>query len=162
MLSSLGTLTKSACQLILQTSIMMVTWHLEDTKTLLHVYRTANIIFSAMMLARSATINHYFVSSGKNVQGKVAILKQKNTKKYVSAEKLVKFSKKFKRWVFNILHVSMRGFVISLLASYLQFFIIAILGLMVLSNYILANCLIISSDRYHSEYDMIPINVDDN
>ena len=69
-LSSLGTLTKSACQLILQTSIMMVTWHLEDTKTLLHVYRTTNIVFSAMMLARSATINHYFVSSGKNVQGK--------------------------------------------------------------------------------------------
>ena len=68
-LTSLGTLTKSACQLILQTSIMMVTWHLEDTKTLLHVYRTTNIIFSAMMLARSATINHYFVSSGKNVKG---------------------------------------------------------------------------------------------
>ena len=65
-----------------------------------------------------------------------------------SAEKLVKFSKKFKRWLFNILHVAMRGFVISLLASYLQFFIIAILGLMVISNYILANCLIISSDRY--------------
>ena len=69
-LSSLGTLTKSACQLILQTSIMMVTWHLEDTNALLHVYRTTNIVFSAMMLARSATINHYFVSSGKNVQGK--------------------------------------------------------------------------------------------
>ena len=95
-LSSLGTLTKSACQLILQTSIMMVTWHLEDTKTLLHVYRTANIIFSAMMLARSATINHYFVSSGKNVQGKVAILKQKTRRKMFQLKNLSSFPKSSK------------------------------------------------------------------
>ena len=51
-----------------------------------------------------------------------------------------------KRFLFNILHILTRGIIIALLGSYLQFFILLFIFLMVLVNYITANILI-KTDR---------------
>ena len=47
----------------------------------------------------------------------------------------------------NILHIALRGLVIALLAVYLQFFIILIMILMIISNYILASFIITTIDK---------------
>ena len=56
-------------------------------------------------------------------------------------------TKRLKRFFINIFHIALRGFVIALLAVYLQFFIILIMVIMIISNYILASFFIITIDK---------------
>ena len=66
-LNSLSVLTKSALQLMLQTTIVMITWDQDDI--MLHIYRMVSVFFSVLVLAKSCTDHHYFESSGKNITG---------------------------------------------------------------------------------------------
>ena len=70
MLDSLSVLSKSGIQIVLQTSIMMITWA-EDRSALHLSYRILNVMFAVLVLASSASDHHYFESSGKNVNGKL-------------------------------------------------------------------------------------------
>ena len=54
-----------------------------------------------------------------------------------------------RRLLFNILHILFRGFVIALLASYLQYLALAVIGLMVIANYITSNILIKTDGSKH-------------
>ena len=72
-LTSLSVLTKSAIQLGLQTTIIMIRW---DKNTITnHVYQMISVSISLIGLAKSCADHHYFESSGKNVQGKKKPLK---------------------------------------------------------------------------------------
>ena len=53
------------------------------------------------------------------------------------------------RLLFNILHILTRGFVIALLASYLQYLALGFIGIMVISNYIASNILIKTDGSKH-------------
>jgi len=53
------------------------------------------------------------------------------------------------RLLFNIVHIFLRGFVIALLADYLQYLALAALGIMVIANYILSNILIKTDGSKH-------------
>ena len=119
-LNSLSVLTKSAVQVVLQTSIMMVTWH--HHQAWLNVYRLCNVGLALIVLSGAATNHHYFVSRAKNIR----------------ADREVKLSRRFLRFLFNILHLLCRGFVISLLASYLHFLIIIFICLMIITNFTIA------------------------
>ena len=122
-LNSLSVLTKSAVQLVLQTSIMMVTWQTwHKHQDWLHVYRLCNVGLALLVLSGAATNHHYFVSRAKNIR----------------ADREVKVSLRLLRFLFNIVHLLCRGFVISLLASYLHFLIIIFIFLMMISNFTIA------------------------
>lgn len=124
-LTSLSALTKSALQLVLQTTILMITWGKIGVGY--RVYILVSALFNSWMLAKSSTDHHYFESSAKNVRVRTP------------------YCQMVRRLFFTHLHVLLRGFVISLLASYLHFVSIAFIGLMVTANYITANILIKSS-----------------
>ena len=68
-LNSLSVLTKSALQLVLQTSIIMITWSTEHD-VWLRLYRIGSIVMSLLVIANAATGHHYFVSSGKDTHGR--------------------------------------------------------------------------------------------
>ena len=119
-LNSLSVLTKSAVQLVLQTSVMMVTWH--QHQDWLNLYRLWNVGLALLVLAGAATNHHYFVSRAKNIR----------------ADREVKVSLRLLRFLFNIVHLLCRGFVISLLASYLHFLIIIFIFLMMITNFTIA------------------------
>merc|ERR1711892_544129 len=59
------------------------------------------------------------------------------------------YGRLIRRMLFNILHILFRGFVIALLASYLQFLALAVIGLMVMANYITSNILIKTDGSKH-------------
>ena len=140
-------MTKSALQIILQTSIMMITWT-QESRTNVHVYRLLNVVFAVLVLASSATDHHYFVASGKNVKGSNSLICfDKKYKLFLLAEHFVKITKRLKRFFINILHIAFRGFVVALLAVYLQFFIIVIMVIMILGNYIIASFVITTIDK---------------
>ena len=67
-LNSLSVLTKSALQLTLQATIMMITWRYDNMPW--HSYQLASASLSILILAKSCTDHHYFEISGKNVKGK--------------------------------------------------------------------------------------------
>ena len=56
-------------------------------------------------------------------------------------------TKRLKRFFISVLHIAFRGFVVALLAVYLQFFIILIMVVMIISNYILASFIITTIDK---------------
>ena len=74
-LNSLSVMTKSALQISLQTSILMITWNQDGRNyvqpyiTYIHTYRLLNVVLAVLVLASSATDHHYFGASGKNVKG---------------------------------------------------------------------------------------------
>ena len=119
-LNSLSVLTKSAVQVVLQTSIMMLTW--DQHQLWLNIYRLCNVVLALLVLSGAATNHHYFVSRAKNIQ----------------AARQVKFSRRLLRFAFNLVHLLCRGFVISLLASYLHFLIIIFICLMMITNFAIA------------------------
>ena len=127
-LNSLSVLTKSAVQLVLQTSIMMVTWH--QQQDWLNVYRLTNVGLALLVQSGAATNHHYFVSRAKNIK----------------ADREVKLSLRLLRFSFNIVHLLCRGFVISLLASYLHFLIIIFICLMMITNFAIALLTVKSKD----------------
>lgn len=67
-LSSLSVLTKSAMQLSLQVTILMITWLKHDSLPY-HTYQLASIALSTLIIAKSCSDHHYFEISGKNVRG---------------------------------------------------------------------------------------------
>jgi len=121
-LNSLSVLTKSALQLTLQATIMMVTWRYDNIP--FHSYQLASASLSILILAKSCTDHHYFEVSGKNVKVRTP------------------YCQMVKRILFNILHILLRGFVLALLASYLQFLALAVIGVMVIANYVTSILLI--------------------
>jgi len=128
-LTSLSVLTKSAIQLGLQTTIIMIRW---DKSTLSnHVYQMISVSISLISLAKSCADHHYFEGSGKNVQAHTP------------------YGQKIKRLLFNTQQILIRGFVIALLAGYLQFFTLVFLFSMVILNYIIANIFIQSEGSKH-------------
>ena len=66
-LNSLAVLTKSACQLLLQLAVVMLTW--TEDSSLWHAARLLSVGFNILSLAASSTDHHYFESSGKDVAG---------------------------------------------------------------------------------------------
>jgi len=128
-LNSLSVLTKSALQLTLQATIMMVTWRYDNIPW--HSYQLASASLSILILAKSCTDHHYFEMSGKNVKVRTP------------------YGQLIRRMLFNILHIIFRGFVIALLASYLQFLALAVIGLMVMANYITSHILIKTDGSKH-------------
>jgi len=123
-LNSLSVLTKSAAQMVLQTTIMMITWY---QKTLqYHIYLPVSAAIAVMMLANSCTSHHYFESSGKSI----------------TIINFVPYSQRTRRLLFNILHILCRGFILALLASYLHAYILVVFALMILANFISALCII--------------------
>ena len=67
-LSSLSVLTKSAMQLCLQVTILMITWLKHDSLPY-HTYQLVSIGLSTLIIAKSCSDHHYFEISGKNVRG---------------------------------------------------------------------------------------------
>jgi len=121
-LNSLSVLTKSALQLTLQATIMMVTWRYDNIA--FHSYQLASASLSILILAKSCTDHHYFEISGKNVKVRTP------------------YCQMVCRILLNIVHILFRGFVLALLASYLQFLALAVIGVMVIANYITSIILI--------------------
>lgn len=121
-LNSLSVLTKSAAQMVLQCTIMMITWYQKSMGY--HIYLPISAALAVIMLANSCTSHHYFESSGKNITHNVSQ------------------SRRTRRLFFNLLHIVFRGFVLALLASYLHFFVLPLFGLMVLANFVTALCVI--------------------
>ena len=66
-LNSLSNLTKSALQLTLQTTIVMITWSHDNIPG--HMFQLGSAAFSVLILAKSCTDHHYFESSGKDISG---------------------------------------------------------------------------------------------
>ena len=66
-LTSLSVLTKSALQITLQSTIIMITW--DKDNLFHHIYQMASVSFSLLTLAKSCADHHYFESSGKNITG---------------------------------------------------------------------------------------------
>lgn len=128
-LNSLSVLTKSASQLTLQATIMMVTWRYDNMP--FHTYQLASASLSILILAKSCTDHHYFEISGKNVKVRTPYVQMVS------------------RLFFNILHILLRGFVIALLASYLQYLALAFIALMVITNYITSNIIIKTDGSKH-------------
>jgi len=128
-LTSLSVLTKSALQLTLQTTIVMITWNKDNIAY--HVYQMASACFSIIALAKSCTDHHYFESSGKNISVHIP------------------YGKTLKRLLFNFLHILMRGFILALLGGYLQFFSLLFIFLMIIVNYITANIFIKTDGSKH-------------
>ena len=114
--------------MVLQTSIMMVTWH--QHPDWLNLYRLCNVCLALVLLAGAATSHHYFVSRAKNIR----------------ADREVKVSLRLLRFLFNLVHLLCRGFVISLLATYLHFFIIIFICLMMITNFSIALFTVQSQD----------------
>jgi len=119
-LNSLSVLTKSAAQMVLQTTIMMITWYQKSLGY--HIYLPISAALAVTMLANSCTSHHYFESSGKSL----------------TSQSQVPYSRRTRRLFFNILHVITRGFILALLASYLHFFVLVLFALMVVANFISA------------------------
>jgi hypothetical protein len=67
-LTSLSSLTKSALQITLQTTIIMITWSKDTLPS--HIYQMASVSFSLLTLAKSCADHHYFEVSGKDITGK--------------------------------------------------------------------------------------------
>lgn len=128
-LNSLSHLTKSAAQLTLQATILMITWG--EYSLLHHIYQVFSITFSLLSLSKSCTDHHYFESSGKDITAHTP------------------YGQTLKRLLFNILHILSRAFIIALLAGYLQFFILLFISIMVIVNYITANILIKTDGSKH-------------
>ena len=68
-LNSLSVLTKSALQLTLQATILMVTWRWDNLPY--HATQLCSVAISTVIIAKSCADHHYFDTSGKNVRGKV-------------------------------------------------------------------------------------------
>jgi len=113
-LTGLSALTKSACQLMLQSSILMLTWGRQEDWN--HGYQVASILVNAVMLAKSQADHFYFESSGKDIK--------------VHASTWGMLS----RLSFNFCHILVRGFTLCLLASYLQYLSPALLTTLLLAN----------------------------
>ena len=56
----------------------------------------------------------------------------------MSASSSVAVWPKVKRWLYNLLHILARAFVLALLAAYTHFYIMLVLAVMVAANYVLA------------------------
>jgi len=121
-LASLSALTKSAFQLVLQSTILMITW--SNISTFWRIYILTSAIFASIMLAKATTDHHFFESSAKNVRVRPP------------------YSQRLKKFFMILIQIFFRGFVISFLAGYMQFLSLAFIGLMVLINYIAANILL--------------------
>ena len=146
-LTSLSVLTKSSLQLVLQTTIMMITWN-TDHEVPLIIFRLGSMVVSLLTIANAATSHHYFVSSGKRTEGKDRRESAASLiTRYLSAEREVQLGRRLARLVFNISHILIRAFVISLLASYLHFLTILFIFIMIISNYCLALLTVKSNDR---------------
>ena len=128
-LNSLSVLTKSALQLTLQATIMMITWRYDNMP--FHSYQLASASLSTLILAKSCSDHHFSEISGKNVKVRTP------------------YGQMISRLLFNILHILTRGFVIALLASYLQYLALGFIGIMVISNYIASNILIKTDGSKH-------------
>jgi len=129
-LSSLSVLTKSALQLCLQVTILMITWLKHDSLPY-HTYQLASIGLSTLIIAKSCADHHYFEISGKNVRVRSPY-----------CQLIVRMS-------FNILHILFRGAVLGLLASYLHYLSVAFIGVMILANYIASNVIIKTDGSKH-------------
>ena len=116
-LSSLSVLTKSAMQLCLQVTILMITWLKHDSLPY-HTYQLASIGLSTLIIAKSCSDHHYFEISGKNVRVRSP------------------YCQLIVRMIFNIFHIVCRGAVLALLASYLHYIFLAFIGAMIICNYI--------------------------
>ena len=146
-LTSLSVLTKSSLQLVLQSTIVMITWN-TDHEVPLIIFRLGSMVVSLLTIASAATSHHYFVSSGKRPEGKDSRESAASfIIRYLSAEREVKLGRRMVRLVFNISHILIRAFVISLLASYLHFLTILFIFIMIISNYCLASLTVKSNDR---------------
>jgi len=107
----------------------MITWNKYGLGY--RIYILGSACFSLLMLAKNCTDHHFFESSAKNVTARPP------------------YSLMLKRLLFYLLHIIIRGFVISLLASYLHLVSIAFIILMVVMNYILANLIIKTDGSKH-------------
>jgi len=65
-LTSLSNLTKSALQITLQTTILMISWNKDNLPS--HIYQMISVSFSLLTLAKSCADHHYFESNGKNIE----------------------------------------------------------------------------------------------
>lgn len=147
-LSSLSVLTKSALQLCLQVTILMITWLKHDSLPY-HTYQLASIGLSTLIIAKSCADHHYFEISGKNVRGdKAAILPHTGVSLLLFSVRSP-YCQLIVRMSFNILHILFRGAVLGLLASYLHYLSVAFIGVMILANYIASNVIIKTDGSKH-------------
>jgi len=128
-LTSLSNLTKSALQITLQTTILMISWNKDNLPS--HIYQMISVSFSLLTLAKSCADHHYFESSGKNIEAHTP------------------YGQKIKRLLFNLVQILIRGFIIALLGGYLQFFILLFIFIMIILNYIIAQIIIKSDGSKH-------------
>jgi hypothetical protein len=128
-LNSMSVLTKSALQLLLQTTIVMITWRYSSLPY--HSYQLTSMVISSLILAKTCTDHHYFTASGKNVNVNVP------------------YCEMITRIFFNLLHILLRGFILALLASYLHFFSLLLLFLMIVANLIVAPFVLKTSWNKH-------------
>jgi len=129
-LSSLSVLTKSAMQLCLQVTILMITWLKHDSLPY-HTYQLVSIGLSTLIIAKSCSDHHYFEISGKNVRVRSP------------------YCQLIVRMIFNIFHIICRGAVLALLASYLHYLSLAFIGAMIVLNYIISNIIIKTDGSKH-------------
>jgi len=129
-LSTLSVLTKSCMQLILQVTIMMITWY-NNNSVIYHSYQLTSVGISSIIIAKSCADHHYFEVSGKCVRERSP------------------YCQLLTRMFLNLLHIGCRGIVFALLASYLHYLSIAFIGTMILCNYIISNIIIKTDGAKH-------------
>merc|ERR1712142_810683 len=128
-LTSLSVLTKSALQITLQSTIIMITW--DKDNLFHHIYQMLSVSFSLLTLAKSCADHHYFESNGKKITAHTP------------------YGQKIKRLFFNLAQIFIRGFIIALLGGYLQGLITLFISIMIIINYIIANKIIQSDGSKH-------------
>ena len=110
-------------------------------------YQLASIGMSSLIISKSCADHHYFESSGKSVMGRLHCLTRFKIIHFVSER--APYCQLIMRMFLNILHIICRGIVISLLASYLQYFSVALISLMIVINYIVSNIMIKTDGSKH-------------
>jgi len=112
-------MSRSTFQLALQITILIITWRSSVPYFIWIVYI---LVVSLVTLATSATTHHYFEVSGKRGLASA---------RHMSG-----------RFAMYLLHAFSRSLVISVLASYMHYYIFAFLAAMVVLNFLLAKLIL--------------------
>eukprot|EP00090_Calanus_glacialis_P009293 TRINITY_DN17688_c0_g1_i1.p1 TRINITY_DN17688_c0_g1~~TRINITY_DN17688_c0_g1_i1.p1 ORF type:complete len:365 (-),score=36.50 TRINITY_DN17688_c0_g1_i1:98-1192(-) len=117
-LNSVAHLTKSPMQMIFQSTVLMLEWFQHDG--FFHLTQPLILLVSLIQLAKHETDHYFFETSGKDVEA---------TFKYVTVTR---------KFMFNIIHISVRVVTYALLASYLKIWMVIFFGLEIFALLVLA------------------------
>ena len=126
----------------------MLSWYNDNSSIYYHVYQLVSICLSVVIISKSCTDHYFFEVSGKAVRG--IIFSNYNIVVYhILYLERSPSSQFYLRMLLNISNIMCRVILLAMLATYLQYFCLIFIGMMIVCNFIISGFIIKTDGSKH-------------